>query len=82
MALICNTNKKRTELQKTLLDNNIQTLIHYPIPPHKQEAYKNWNIMNYPKSETIHDEILSLPISPEITNNEIKFIVKVINTIS
>lgn len=54
---------KRDELQKYLLDNGIQTLIHYPIPPHKQEAYKEWNNEHYSISEQIHNEVLSLPIS-------------------
>ena len=54
---------KRDELQKYLIDNGIQTLIHYPIPPHKQNAYQEWNNQSYPISEQIHDEILSLPIS-------------------
>ena len=54
---------KRDELQKYLLDNGIQTLIHYPIPPHKQNAYKEWNNESYPISEQIHDEVFSLPIS-------------------
>ncbi|MDP3119209.1 MAG: DegT/DnrJ/EryC1/StrS family aminotransferase [Sulfuricurvum sp.] len=55
--------QNRDELQKYLSDNSIQTLIHYPIPPHKQEAYKEWNSKNYPISEQIHSQILSLPIS-------------------
>ena len=54
---------KRDELQKYLLDNGIQTLIHYPLPPHKQSAYKEWNNESYPISEQIHHEVLSLPIS-------------------
>lgn len=54
---------KRDELQKYLLDNGIQTLIHYPIPPHKQNAYKEWNGKSYPISEQIHNEVFSLPIS-------------------
>ncbi len=54
---------KRDELQKYLSDNGIQTLIHYPIPPHKQNAYKEWNNESYPISEQIHTEVLSLPIS-------------------
>ncbi|MDD2871908.1 MAG: DegT/DnrJ/EryC1/StrS family aminotransferase, partial [Candidatus Gracilibacteria bacterium] len=45
------------------LDNGIQTLIHYPIPPHKQSAYKEWSNENYPISEQIHNEVMSLPIS-------------------
>lgn len=54
---------KRDELQKYLLENGIQTLIHYPIPPHKQNAYSEWRDESYPISEKIHEEILSLPIS-------------------
>lgn len=54
---------KRDELQKYLADNGIQTLIHYPIPPHEQNAYTEWNTESYPISEQIHEEVLSLPIS-------------------
>lgn len=54
---------KRDELQKYLQDNDVQTLIHYPIPPHKQNAYEEWNNESYSISEKIHDEVLSLPIS-------------------
>lgn len=54
---------QRDELQKYLLDNGIQTLIHYPIPPHKQGAYSQWNGLSYLISEKIHSEVLSLPSS-------------------
>ncbi|TYB33260.1 MAG: DegT/DnrJ/EryC1/StrS family aminotransferase [Flexistipes sinusarabici] len=70
---------KRDELQKYLLDNGIQTLIHYPIPPHKQNAYAEWNNDNYPISEQIHDEVLSLPISGVQSLEDTKKIVKKIN---
>ena len=70
---------KRDELQKYLLDNGIQTLIHYPIPPHKQNAYKEWNNESYPISEQIHDEILSLPISGVQSLEDTKKIVKILN---
>lgn len=55
--------EERESLQKYLLKNDIETLIHYPIPPHKQIAYKEWNHLQYPISEKIHNEVLSLPIS-------------------
>jgi len=55
--------KNRDKLQKYLFDNDIQTLIHYPIPPHKQKAYKEWNKISLPITEKIHDEVLSLPLS-------------------
>lgn len=69
----------RSELQKYLLDNGIQTLIHYPIPPHKQNAYKNWHGFSYPITELIHTEVLSLPISPVMNNNESEKIVNILN---
>ena len=73
---------KREELQKYLLDNGVQTLIHYPLPPHKQEAYKEWNHESYPISEKIHDEILSLPISGIQSIEDMKKVVETINEYS
>lgn len=70
---------KRDELQKYLADNDIQTIIHYPIAPHKQQAYAEWNDLSYPISEKIHSEILSLPISPVMTQSETQKVVQVIN---
>lgn len=70
---------KRDELQKYLIDNGIQTLIHYPIPPHKQNAYQEWNNENYPISEQIHNEVLSLPISGVQSLEDTKKIVKILN---
>jgi len=57
----------REALQKYLADNGVQTLIHYPIPPHKQQAYKEWNNLSFPISEQIHGEVLSLPIGPTLS---------------
>lgn len=71
--------KRRDELQKYLTENGIQTIIHYPIPPHKQECYKEWNNLSLPITEQIHNEELSLPMSPMITEDEIKTIVKALN---
>ena len=71
--------KNRDALQKYLLDKGIQTLIHYPLAPHKQEAYKEWNANSYPISEKIHDEVLSLPISGVQSLEDIKKIVEEIN---
>ncbi|MCV3431279.1 DegT/DnrJ/EryC1/StrS family aminotransferase [Campylobacter lari] len=71
--------KFRDKLQKYLNENNIQTIIHYPIPPHKQECYKDFNNLSLPITEQIHNEVLSLPISPVITQDEIKQVVEVIN---
>lgn len=71
--------EKRDELQAYLTENGIQTLIHYPIPPHKQQAYKEWNELSFPISEKIHDEVLSFPISPVMSEDEIKQIIEVVN---
>ena len=70
---------KRNQLQEYLRERGIQTLIHYPIPPHKQIAYKEWNEIRLPVTEKIHNEVLSLPISPVLTNEEINEVVQVIN---
>jgi dTDP-4-amino-4,6-dideoxygalactose transaminase len=69
----------RDLLQQYLTKNGIQTLIHYPIPPHKQLAYKDLNILPFPVSEQIHKEVLSLPMSPLMTEFEVNEVVKAIN---
>ena len=71
--------KEREELQKYLNDQKIQTIIHYPIPPHKQACYKAWNEQCFPVTEQIHQEELSLPISPVMTEEEVKTVVEVLN---
>ena len=71
--------KRRDELQKYLVDNGVQTIIHYPIPPHKQECYKEWNNYSFPITEQIHNEELSLPLSPVITEEELEYVVAMIN---
>ncbi|SEH34754.1 DegT/DnrJ/EryC1/StrS family aminotransferase [Chryseobacterium culicis] len=70
---------QRDALQKYLTENEIQTLIHYPIPPHKQQAYKEWSEQSFPISEKIHEEILSLPISPVMTAEEIEKVIEILN---
>lgn len=69
----------RNHFQKYLEQHNIQTLIHYPIPPHKQEAYREWNNLFLPVTEEIHETVLSLPISPVLEEEEIKLVVNAIN---
>lgn len=71
--------EKRDELQKYLTDNGVQTIIHYPIPPHKQECYKEWNDLSFPITERIHAEELSLPMSSVITEEKIKKIIDLLN---
>jgi dTDP-4-amino-4,6-dideoxygalactose transaminase len=74
--------ENREDFQQALLDKNIQTLIHYPIPPHKQKAYKEWNNLSFPISEKIHREVLSLPISPVMTTDEVSKVIEAANSIS
>lgn len=70
---------RRDELQAYLAENGVQTLIHYPIPPHKQECYREWNEISLPITEDIHDRELSLPISPVLTAEEAREVVRLIN---
>lgn len=69
----------RQELQDYLLRNNIETVIHYPIAPHKQKALSSWNNVSFPITEKIHDEVLSLPMSPILTNDEVSFVIEILN---
>lgn len=71
--------ENRDKLQEYLKENDIQTVIHYPIPPHKQRAYFEFNSLYLPVTEKIHREVLSLPISPVMSNIDIKKVVKAIN---
>jgi dTDP-4-amino-4,6-dideoxygalactose transaminase len=71
--------QNRNKLQDYLLKNNIQTIIHYPIPPHKQDCYSEFNHLNFPIAEQIHNEVLSLPISQVLTNKEVNQVIKILN---
>ena len=72
--------KNRSGFMEYLEKNYIQTLIHYPIPPHLQKAYLEWNNLSFPISEQIHQEIISLPLSPVMTDEEVMRVCSVINT--
>lgn len=69
----------REALQKYLAEEGVQTLIHYPIPPHKQQAYKEWNDLSYPVSEQIHAEVMSLPIGPTLSVEEAEKVIQICN---
>ncbi len=71
--------EERDAFQSYLSQNQIQTIIHYPIPPHKQNAYSEWNHLIFPITEKIHREVLSLPISPVMTDQEVDKVIQVIN---
>jgi len=70
---------RRDELQAYLTDRGVQTQIHYPIPPHKQECYREWNSLSFPITERIHNEELSLPISSTLRDEQVQFVVDMVN---
>ncbi len=71
---------RRDAFKKYLEDNGIQTVIHYPIPPHFQLAYDGHFFSSYPISESIHNTIISLPLSPVIKNQDKEKLVDIINS--
>jgi dTDP-4-amino-4,6-dideoxygalactose transaminase len=71
--------ENRDHLQQYLTENHIQTVIHYPIPPHRQDAYREWNHLKFPISEKIHEEVLSLPISTVIATEPLQYVIDIIN---
>jgi len=71
---------RRDALQKFLLERSIHTLIHYPIPPHKQMAYEELGGLSLPLTEKIHKEVLSLPISPVMSADEVTLVIDAVNS--
>jgi dTDP-4-amino-4,6-dideoxygalactose transaminase len=69
----------RLELQNFLKEKRIETMIHYPIPPHKQKALSNWNNLSFPITEKIHDEVLSIPLNSGLKASEIQHIITILN---
>jgi dTDP-4-amino-4,6-dideoxygalactose transaminase len=72
-------NGKRDAVREYLAKQGIQTVVHYPIPPHKQKAYAQWNHLSYPISEAIHCEEISLPISPVMSAEQVNWVIDVCN---
>ena len=70
---------RRDEFQAYLTEKGIQTVIHYPIPPHRQPAYTEWHGLSLPITEKIHDTIVSLPISPVMTDDEVAEVTAAVN---
>lgn len=71
--------EKRDAFQTYLTQKGVQTVIHYPIPPHKQPAYTEWHGLSLPITEKIHDTIISLPISPVMTDDEVSEVIATVN---
>lgn len=72
--------KERAAFERHMTEQGIQTLIHYPIPPHKQPAYHEWNGESYPITEEIHNTIISLPLYPGMPEADIARVVDACNT--
>ncbi|TOB47521.1 hypothetical protein CGK04_24220 [Vibrio parahaemolyticus] len=70
----------REKFQKHLESEGVMTLVHYPIPPHKQMAYKSMDMLSLPLTEELHEQVLSLPISPVMTEEEVSAVIKAVNS--
>lgn len=71
-------NRKR--FMKYMYENGVDTMIHYPVPPHKQKAYRVWNDKSYPITEKIHKEVVSLPLHPNLSEKDINIIIHACNS--
>lgn len=71
--------QNRDDLQNYLAVNDIEAMIHYPIPSHQQKAFLDWNNLSFPITEKIHQEVLSLPISPVMTMDEVNYVIEILN---
>ena len=71
---------ERDRLQQHLREQGVETLIHYPIPPHRQQCYSDWNGLQLPITERIHEQELSLPMSPAMTDEEARKVVEAVNS--
>ena len=72
--------ERRDEFQAYLAEKGVQTVIHYPIPPHRQPAYTEWHDLDLPITEKIHETIISLPISPVMTDDEASGVIAAVNS--
>ena len=70
---------RRDELKRYLDAKGVQTVIHYPIPPHRQPAYTEWHNLSLPITEKIHESIISIPISPVLSDEEVAEIIDILN---
>lgn len=71
---------QRDMLRRHLKERGVETLIHYPVPPHKQQAYQEWSGLSYPLTERIHETVLSLPISQILTDGEALEVIEAVNS--
>ena len=71
--------QNRSAFQKYMISNGVETLVHYPVAPHKQEAYKELNEFSYPITELLSREVVSLPISPVLSKEQLEYVVFLVN---
>lgn len=74
--------ESRERLRHYLGEHNIQTMIHYPVPPYKQKAYREYNQLSFPITESIHNSIISLPAGPHLTDTEVNKVIEVLNAVA
>jgi dTDP-4-amino-4,6-dideoxygalactose transaminase len=72
--------ENRDDFTEYLTNNGIETLIHYPIPPHKQKCYENKFFGNFERTEKIHNTVVSIPLSPVMSEEDVDFVVCVLNS--
>ncbi|KXO10894.1 DegT/DnrJ/EryC1/StrS family aminotransferase [Marinobacter excellens] len=71
----------RDKLQQHLAEQGVQTLIHYPLPPHQQQAYKPFSEISLPLTEEIHRSVLSLPMGPHLTPEQVSQVIEAVNRV-
>jgi dTDP-4-amino-4,6-dideoxygalactose transaminase len=69
----------RAHFRQYLMDNGIETLIHYPVPPYKQKAYAEYNHLSFPVTETIHENEVSIPLYPYMKPEEVNYVIGILN---
>ena len=70
---------ERDALQQYLVEHGVETLVHYPVPPHRQKCYSEWNNLSLPITEQLSREELSLPMSPVLTDEEVSEVIRLVN---
>ncbi len=80
--LFCVRHNKRNSIRKTLKEKKIETIVHYPIPPHLQKAFKNLKFKknSFPNTENISNNVFSLPLNPSLTKDQVHYVVKSLNS--
>jgi len=73
---------EREAFQARLRDRGVQTAIHYPIPPHRQAAFRQWRDLVLPVTERLHDQVVSLPMSPTLSEDDVSTVIEAVNALA